>query len=416
MTRSRSDVVKRMSPILCVGVLASLALVLTPARTEAIPAFARQFGVNCTTCHTPVPPRLNNVGITFKRMGYRMPDADDNGRLILKEKSSRGAFDDASLIASFLAESHREESTTFKVDELMAMAGGAVGHHLSYTAGAMWEEGEFGLETLEGQVLLGRPTMNFTARFGLLKPLLWEKGSETALGVTTSLLMATPVPVGEFAGSPLGDTRLGIEGAVNFNHLGEGGASRNAFVAVSLFDRNSPGAAAEGGMGAPTSEAQPADTGLKDVMAQAMYLFGQSNTVGVLWSHGRVTGIGAEGFANRSDRWAVMGNYRFPFGTDLLAAVGFGRDVPTAMDLGTIKSRGWFVEVDQAIGSRTVALVRYDRFEPDRSRSDLTLSGPTVSLTHHLLDHLLLTAEYQGLQRDGETRSQDLFFRAIVAY
>ena len=39
-----------------------------------IPAWARKYNVNCSACHTPAVPRLNEQGIRFKWAGYRMPD------------------------------------------------------------------------------------------------------------------------------------------------------------------------------------------------------------------------------------------------------------------------------------------------------------------------------------------------------
>ncbi|MFZ1539178.1 MAG: hypothetical protein WAT23_17575 [Chromatiaceae bacterium] len=46
---------------------ASLFLVARPA--SAIPAYARQMGVGCTTCHTAYP-QLNWFGREFKLTGY----------------------------------------------------------------------------------------------------------------------------------------------------------------------------------------------------------------------------------------------------------------------------------------------------------------------------------------------------------
>ena len=37
-----------------------------------VPAFARKYGVNCTTCHWPVSPKLNGFGLRFRWRGYRM--------------------------------------------------------------------------------------------------------------------------------------------------------------------------------------------------------------------------------------------------------------------------------------------------------------------------------------------------------
>src|ERR1035437_6809819 len=53
-------------------------LLLMPQPANAIPAFARKFGVKCYTCHT-VPPALNKNGYMFKRLGYRMPPDEMDG-------------------------------------------------------------------------------------------------------------------------------------------------------------------------------------------------------------------------------------------------------------------------------------------------------------------------------------------------
>ena len=49
-----------------------------PQPGDAVPAFARKYGVKCYTCHT-VPPALNKNGYMFKRLGYRMPPDEMDG-------------------------------------------------------------------------------------------------------------------------------------------------------------------------------------------------------------------------------------------------------------------------------------------------------------------------------------------------
>lgn len=44
------------------------------AQAEAVPAFARQYDVQCSACHTR-PPRLNRFGEMFHMMGFQMPGA-----------------------------------------------------------------------------------------------------------------------------------------------------------------------------------------------------------------------------------------------------------------------------------------------------------------------------------------------------
>jgi hypothetical protein len=60
-------------------VMFSLFLVLFlvyPAVTHAIPAFARQYGTSCTTCHTDFP-KLNDFGKAFKDAGFKFPADND---------------------------------------------------------------------------------------------------------------------------------------------------------------------------------------------------------------------------------------------------------------------------------------------------------------------------------------------------
>lgn len=57
--------------MILVGVVTASALAAPAAR--AIPAWSRKYGVPCSTCHYPAPPKLNGFGIRFRWAGYRMP-------------------------------------------------------------------------------------------------------------------------------------------------------------------------------------------------------------------------------------------------------------------------------------------------------------------------------------------------------
>jgi hypothetical protein len=65
------NIVKRLSRLLIVILgTAGLALLASP-NAEAIPSFARQTGLPCSTCHT-IPPELTPFGRTFKLNGYTL--------------------------------------------------------------------------------------------------------------------------------------------------------------------------------------------------------------------------------------------------------------------------------------------------------------------------------------------------------
>ncbi len=59
--------------------LGGLCLLLLSSAAQAIPAFARQEGVKCSSCHTAWP-QLNARGRAFKENGYRFPEDADEAR------------------------------------------------------------------------------------------------------------------------------------------------------------------------------------------------------------------------------------------------------------------------------------------------------------------------------------------------
>jgi len=62
---------KAIGRLLALTPFALGALALPTGDAEAIPAFARKYGVSCSLCHQP-PPRLNEVGEMFAGNGFRL--------------------------------------------------------------------------------------------------------------------------------------------------------------------------------------------------------------------------------------------------------------------------------------------------------------------------------------------------------
>jgi hypothetical protein len=57
--------------------LSSLSLLLLSVNSFAIPAFSRQYGTSCSTCHVDFP-KLNDFGKAFKDAGFKFPKDDES--------------------------------------------------------------------------------------------------------------------------------------------------------------------------------------------------------------------------------------------------------------------------------------------------------------------------------------------------
>lgn len=121
--------------LLCAVVFA----LLMPTPGNAIPAFARKFGVKCYTCHT-VPPALNKNGYEFKRLGYRMPPDEMDGTKPAPAVSSldnKIPFRVSNILALLLQGSYDIEKTTadtgntVSASPVSACTGGSTGDQQS---------------------------------------------------------------------------------------------------------------------------------------------------------------------------------------------------------------------------------------------------------------------------------------------
>src|SRR3984893_3134908 len=53
-----------------------LTVILLIGTSHAIPAFSRQYGTSCSTCHVDFP-KLNDFGKAFKDAGFKFPKDDE---------------------------------------------------------------------------------------------------------------------------------------------------------------------------------------------------------------------------------------------------------------------------------------------------------------------------------------------------
>jgi hypothetical protein len=174
-------------------------VLLAPQPGQAIPAFARKYGVKCYTCHT-VPPALNKNGYMFKRLGYRMPPDEMDGSkpapkiteldkdikfslthsvaLILQasvtaEKTVADAGNPTSVSAATSCSSDTNSTsncTSFNMDEAALFLAGAIpetgfsyfGHYELYQGGSNNLEQGFGVYTR------GRANSSYFIKAGMI--------------------------------------------------------------------------------------------------------------------------------------------------------------------------------------------------------------------------------------------------------
>ena len=385
--------------------LALLAGLLATAGAEATPAYGRRYSVSCNTCHAPLPPRLNNFGMVFRRLGFRMPDADDAGKLIIKTIPAHGIGDAASISANaaFHHDPKAEEgnSSTFKLGEVELVAGTAIGNHVSTQAMFVpWnDDGEVELEDAEVQFNAGSPRSQFTARAGLMQTFFWQKANHGALTQSVPLLFdETAVQaVGDFAGFGLGRKLIGAEAGYLFTKLNDGRLT-STMMSVALYN----------GVNAAGEHALRNTTGGADVLVQAVQLFGQRNTLGAFYYHGRsaleppppVEGepqpVGEPRV--RFDRYGVMGNYLLFPRVDVVAGAALGKD-QTEPQGSEVKTGGMYAELSVELRKRWIGVYRFDLVDPNRDQGGDTVRDHVLATTFQADDHLYLTAEYRWLHR-----------------
>jgi hypothetical protein len=382
-------------------------LTLMPAPAGATPAYGRRYGVSCSTCHAPLPPRLNNFGMVYRRLGFRMPDSNDAGELTIKSLPAQGIGDAISLSANvdFSHTDHPEagaNKSTLELGEVELVAGTAIGSHVSTQMMFLPHNaaGDVELEDIEAQFNAGSPRHQFVARAGLMQTFFWQKENHGAL--TRSLpLILDEMPVqghDDFAGFALGAKLIGVEAGYLLSGLKDGRLTSTQ-ASVAVFN----------GVDSEGAHAVRNTTSGADVLVQAVQLFGLRNTIGGFYYHGRAAlpPPAATGDANAPpsgepkvsfSRYGAMGNYVVAHRFDVVAGGALGQD--RIEPAGTeVKIGGFFAEVDAQLTRRWIGVYRFDAFDPDRDKSGDTVHAHTLSTTFQADDHLYLTAEYGWFHR-----------------
>jgi hypothetical protein len=379
------------------AVIIGIVSVFSAASVEATPAYGRRYGVACATCHAPLPPRLNNVGILFRKLGFRMPDADDQGRLIIKAVPAHDVGDAASIAADVAGRRDSdvetgEGRTTFELSEVELVAGTAIGDRVSAQAMFVpWDDGEIELENAEVQFNAGSPRHQWVARGGLMQTYMWQKPTHGRVTLSTPLLFASRAVarIGPFDGFGLGVNQIGAELGYMLSRLKDGRLNSTMLTAALLNCVNQEG---EGALRNTTEGV--------DLYIQGVQLFGERQTLGGFYYRGRSV-LGAEpdeglsaASKQRFARYGVIGNYLLLKRFDFVAGGALGWD-RSPVQSGDVRFGGFFTEIDAQLTPYWIGVYRFDRVDPNRDEAGDAAHAHTLSTTLRADEHLYLTGEYQ---------------------
>lgn len=377
---------------------------LLPTRAGAVPAYARRYDTKCETCHSPLPPRLNNTGEVFRKWGFRLPDADENGRLTMKMVPAHGISDAASISAEFSARQDQtvgpgESKSTLEMGEVAVIAGTSIGDHLS-TQAIFIPRNDVGgaeLENAQLQYNHGVPSHQFSLRAGLIEPFMWMRATHGVLTPPGTLAFSEEplIPAGSFPGFALSPNQVEVEAGYTYTMLRNGKMWSTMLTAGALNGVDETG-----------SRASRNTTDGMDVFLQAIQLFGERNSFGGFYYKGR-TVIDPSGlllppgpFRDHFTRYGAMANYAVMDRVDLLGAFADGKDRSDELT-GNVVSRGAYVQVDVTIRNRWIADYRRDYLDPDRNVSDDLIRAHVLSTTYQAEDNLFFTAGYQETNDAG---------------
>lgn len=304
---------------------AALTLCLmVPQPSQAIPAFARKYGVKCYTCHL-IPPVLNKTGYVFKRLGYRMPPDDMDltkpaPKISELDKNIRWSLVNSVALmtgGSFTVDKTKAEesssASSFNLEETVLFAGGSLPEtNFSYfVEHAFFEDGENMLHQAWFGYTAGRANNSFFARAG--KAHLQEGEGTRAVMMFNLFPEASPLLSNA---SPVNFSL--DQGPVGVN-VGYTWASPYFGQVFGLSMKVTNGVNDEGEAIVFDSEKNS-----KDVWFDADYWFGPDGGISFIAYNGRKDQIQNEGtpdeftFRPTVRRYGILGNYLFFDKLDLL--------------------------------------------------------------------------------------------------
>jgi hypothetical protein len=407
-----------------VPVLAALGFaVLAPQPAQAIPAFARKYGLKCYSCHT-IPPALNKTGYTFKRLGYRLPPDEMDGskpapKISELDKNIKFSITNSLALigqGSFSVDKTKGDgisptsTSSFNLDEVAMFAAGSVPDSgFSYFTHLELSQG--GSSPFLEQAVLGytagRANSSYFVKAGQMHV---QEGEGTRAAMFYNLF-PEPAPLLTNT-SPINFTLDQHPMGVNVGYTWASNYFKQVF-AVSAKVTN--------GLNADGSEVLVNSTrNSKDYWFDADYWFGPDGGVTFMTYRGtkdQVQNQGADDeftFRPTIRRYGVFGNYLFFDKLDLLG--GYLRSNDDWQDAAGGKttrftSNGYRAEADYYVQRGFAVMARYDRMKQSiaggpANHTNAWNIGASKALTE--MGNVVVRATY------GQERDQDSVSGSVV--
>ncbi len=398
------------------GVVVVGVVVLSPAPAEAIPPFAREYGVPCSTCHITVT-RRNEFGDAFRRAGYRWPtklESDQEGRPIPPVEMRGASMLDGllparppiGLIAYFQAsatnDDNLEHKASFGNPSFNIVFGSNLGKHASIFGTVA---GNGAPNELVGHFsrIANRPELNL--RLGLIEQTTTLfKANESLLG---GYLIDSINPVGHAVGT----ARTGAE--LN------GVVGRRYFYALGAVQNDGPGSAVDGyyhlgakwgGMNYRGDE--------PEIDFDNPSFWDDASVAVATWGYlGKVEDAGKQ--TGRVRRYGVDVQLNLPFGSLWGGAMkGFDRDLtalgPTLPANGLrIESLTWFGEASYRATSWLTAAYIF-QFHDASNIAGKAMQSHDVGLVALMMDNLRFRLKFKYTPDDVKNESVDL--QALIGF
>jgi len=393
-----------------------------PTSTQALPMFARRYGLPCSSCHTS-PPRLNEAGYAFRAAGFRMPeeigavteepfDIFDyiSARIQLRADESR------SKVGSQTSSKHQFLVQALEFYPFTGSWGKYFSSNMKVTFAPVGSPA-VAIENAYAKVNAGNEKRFVAARVGIFHPYDGYGASDNPATISRPFFQTNAANFNQSTFfRTWGFDQSGVEVGLDYYRTSVRFALLNGLV-LSKEDGNFVATAAQGGpLTKPSAGPTHRRPDFQVFVNQALHPGGGG--VSFHYYHGNlalpISGT-ANFFRNNFDRAAIYASYPVAKRLRLFTGYQRGRD-RTATGL-TFSSAGAFAEASIPIHGLTEAGVRCDWFDPAINKQDDALKGSTAYVNAWFFNQLRVVAEYQHKATrlpPATTQKEDAFQVRII--